>query len=241
MAEENDYSIVLRTRFNQTVSFLEKLKDVKLPKDLKAEHQRLLDLYKMDEEYINSSDEDQNSGLYSIIDPVTPTETFEEKLLDNDQNATTLTSRASVNGWLSRKHILSFRHKFYALVYKGSLYLYKGQNSDKPDETLILHGGEFISKNKDFFDLKVWSKTSGKKETHNFKLLNIQQFDLWKNVIETEIQKPPTSRFSSASLEEYYDGRYCKMLGVFIHLDFILTPGKVKEICLFVYFRRNWK
>ena len=202
MAEDNDYSILLRTRFNQTKGFLEKLKDVKLPKDLKEEHRRILELYKMDEEYINSSDEDQNTGNYFIIDPLSTTENLEEKLRDGDQNATILTSRASVHGWLSRKHIVSFRHKFYALVYKGLLYLYKGQNSDKPEETLILHGGEFTPKSKDLFDLKVWSKTSCKKETHNFKLLNSLQFDLWKSVIETEIEKP-TTRLSTASLDSY--------------------------------------
>ena len=210
MAEDNDYSILLRTRLNQTIGFLEKLKDVKLPKHLKEEHQGLLELYKNDihkmdedEEYINSSDENQNStGDYFIIDSLSTTENIEEKLEEGEQNATTLTSRASVHGWLSRKHILTFRNKFYALVYKGSLYLYKGQDSDKPEETLILHGGEFTPKSKDLFDLKVWSKTSGKKETHNFKLINSLQFDLWKSVIETEI-KMPSTRFSSASLDSY--------------------------------------
>ena len=195
MSNSNDYNSYINEHLNQVRALLEECENLqfkKLPSNFKEKCKNLLEFYKNEEEEEWESDEsvvdedyEPKTGYEVITDG--PSDIIEFNLKEGDERAETLTAQTDVHGWLKKIRTFRYSLKFYALIYKGTLYLYKEQSDEKPCEKLKLEGGELTERGTNCFDIKVWNDKN-KQVTHNFKVHN--HYQKWKTAITNELQPP---------------------------------------------------
>ena len=104
-------------------------------------------------------------------------EKINEDVKEDEEDATILSTHADMKGWIRRRNLLNYK-RYFALIFRGNLFLYERPDSDKPFLKFGLYKGKFIEKKSqsDYFDLEYEIK--GKKKYEHLHAL--KHFDQWK-------------------------------------------------------------
>ena len=172
----------------QVKVFLEDLKDQKLRPGFRA---RRDELYKFFEENaywrsIDNDDEEEEEDGNDDDDNIYDTmgDDWDPDDIDHTENITsedalTLTAHADMSGWLIKKKNFMVNKRRWAVLFRGTLYLYENHKSENFEAKFSVVGGKFVEGSKGWFHIAV-DDHNGSEREYYFQEADSEKFKEWE-------------------------------------------------------------
>ena len=172
----------------QVKVFLEDLKDQKLKPGFRARRDELYKFFEenaywrsidVDDEEEEEDDNGDDDNIYDTMGDDWDPDDIDHTEDISSEDALTLTAHADMSGWLIKKKNFMVNKRRWAVLFRGTLYLYENHKSEDFEAKFSVVGGKFVEGSKGWFHIAV-DDHNGTEREHYFQEADAEKFKEWE-------------------------------------------------------------